>query len=59
MQKRRVLSLILTILLCIGMLPAMSMPAAAEDTAAIPIYMDPSYSYAERAADLVARMTAA
>jgi beta-glucosidase len=57
MQKRRVLSLILTIMLCIGMIPAMSTAASAEDTAAIPIYLDPSYSFEERAADLVARMT--
>lgn len=58
MQKRRIMSLILTIMLCIGMLPAMSAPAFAdEDPEPIPIYMDPSYSYAERAADLVGRMT--
>lgn len=57
MQKRRVISLILTILLCIGMLPAMSMTAFAEETEPIPIYMDPSYTFAERAADLVARMS--
>lgn len=58
MQKRRVISLILTILLCIGMLPAMSMTAFAEEADPIPIYMDPSYTFAERAADLVARMSA-
>ncbi len=57
MQMRRVLSLILAILLCIGMLPAMSITAFAEETEQVPIFMDSSYSYAERAADLVARMS--
>ncbi len=60
MQKRRVLSLILVILLCIGMLPVMSMTAFAEEAEEPeqnPIFMDPSYTYEERAADLVARMS--
>ena len=57
MQKKRVLSLILTIALCIGLLPATTMTAFADDPEPIPIYMDPSYSFAERAADLVGRMS--
>ena len=57
MQRNRVLSLILTIALFIGLLPATTLVAFADDPAPIPIYMDPSYSFAERAADLVGRMS--
>jgi beta-glucosidase len=59
MPKKWVLYLTLTIALCIGLLPVMSLAALADDPTPtpIPIYMDPSYSYAERAADLVGRMT--
>jgi beta-glucosidase len=49
-------SIALAASLLVGLLPAPM--AHAEDTPAVPIYMDPSYSYAERAADLVGRMTA-
>ena len=57
MQKpnwRRWLSLGMTGALCLGLVP-MSVFAAEGD--AVPIYMDPSYSFEERAADLVARMS--
>ncbi|WP_169923806.1 glycoside hydrolase family 3 C-terminal domain-containing protein [Propionicimonas paludicola] len=49
----------LALSLCVGLIPTQL--AQAEDgggTPATPIYMDSSYSYAERAADLVGRMTA-
>lgn len=59
MKQKRILSIILTITLCISLFPVMPLTALADDPepTPTPIYMDPSYSYAERAADLVARMT--
>lgn len=57
MQKKRLLSLILAAVLCLGLFPATA--AAAEGEEAIPIFEDTSYSFEERAADLVARMTLA
>lgn len=61
MKQKRILSIILTIALCIGFIPAMPQTVLAEEPTAteVPIYMDDSYSYAERAADLVARMSVA
>ena len=60
MQRRRALSILLILAVCISMLQGLTLTVMAEDPAPepapIPIYMDPSYSYAERAADLVARM---
>jgi len=61
-QKRRALSILLILAVCFSMLQGLTFSAMAEgedpvpDPAPIPIYMDPSYSFAERAADLVARM---
>ena len=60
MQKRRALSIFLILALCISMLQGLTLTVMAEDSEPdpepIPIYMDSSYSFAERAADLVARM---
>ncbi len=60
MITKRILSLVITVALCMSLLPAISLTASAEDAPApaVPIFEDPTYSYAERAADLVARMTA-
>ncbi len=58
MQKKRLLSLVLAIGMIISLLPAMTLGASAEaPAAALPIYKDPSYSFAERAADIVANLS--
>ena len=58
-KSKKILSLALVLCMCMGLNTA---PVQAvegdEGTSQTPIYMDPSYSYAERAADLVGRMTA-
>jgi len=59
MPRKRILSILLVFSLCLGMLPQISFPAKAEESTSIPIFEDPSYSFAERAADLVARLTPA
>ena len=59
MPAKRILSVFLASTLCVGMLPGLSYQAKADDSVKIPIFQDPSYSFAERAADLVARMTPA
>ncbi len=59
MQKKRILSMFTALVLCLSMLPAVSGPALADGETAVPvpIFQDTSYSFAERAADLVARMS--
>ena len=60
MRSKRILSIGLTLAMCAGMVPATALPAAAvEDPAPVPIYLDTQYSFEERAADLVARMSLA
>ena len=62
-NSKRILAALLCLVMLIGMLPAVTVTAAPEPIAdepvvsQIPIYEDTSYSFAERAADLVARMT--
>ncbi|WP_328461723.1 glycoside hydrolase family 3 C-terminal domain-containing protein [Streptomyces sp. NBC_00448] len=53
--RRRVLLAVLSSLVCVSGLAGFSRPAAAADTE--PIYLDTHYSFQERAADLVSRMT--
>lgn len=54
MRGSRFTALIMAVL--IGSMTAVA-PAVAKDPPSTPIYLDPSYSFAERAADLVARLT--
>ncbi len=56
-KSKKILSLALILCMCIGLFPAIPVYAEGEEPPQIPIYMDPSYSYAERAADLVGRLT--
>lgn len=56
MLRRRGLSLALVLMLCLSVFPVFSGVVLADET---PIYQDKSYSFEERAADMVARMTAA
>ena len=58
-KSKKILSLSLVFCLCMGLFTAMPVQAAESEAGSTqtPIYMDPSYSYAERAADLVGRMT--
>ena len=53
--RRRVLLAVLSSLACVSSLAGFSRPVAHADTA--PIYLDTHYSFEERAADLVSRMT--
>lgn len=59
MQKKRILSLIAAAALLIGMLPTAALPVLAADETPKPIFEDTSYSFEERAADLIARMSVA
>ncbi len=56
-KRKKILSLALVLCMCLGLFPAIPVYAAGDETPQTPIYMDPSYSYAERAADLVGRMS--
>ncbi|NLY42942.1 MAG: carbohydrate-binding protein [Clostridiaceae bacterium] len=59
-KGKRILSMVLIFSLCISLFGVLPVQVAAEeDGEEIPIYMDTSYSFIERAADLVARMTLA
>lgn len=61
-KSKRILSLTLVLCMCMGLFTVMPVHATESDAGVTqtqtPIYMDPSYSYAERAADLVGRMSA-
>ncbi|MFI1092509.1 glycoside hydrolase family 3 C-terminal domain-containing protein [Streptomyces sp. NPDC020917] len=57
-RRRRALLAALASLACMTGLAGFSRPAAGADTATTtPVYLDTRYSFAERAADLVSRMT--
>ena len=60
-KTKRGIAWLICLVMLLSMLPAVSLAAdpeaPGEGEAAIPIYEDTSYSFAERAADLVARMT--
>ncbi|QOX61927.1 DUF1349 domain-containing protein [Anoxybacterium hadale] len=58
-KSKRILSLSLVLCMCMGLFTVMPVHAVEADAGVTqtPIYMDPSYSYAERAADLVGRMS--
>ena len=58
MRNKRILSIGLTLAMCAGMIPTTALPAAAVEDP-VPIYLDTNYSFEERAADLVARMSLA
>ena len=57
MQTKRLLALLLVLAMFLGLLPGMALAAGGDGDTPVPIYEDTSYSFAERAADLVARMT--
>ena len=59
-KSKKILSLALVLCMCMGLntMPVQAEPGD-EVSSETPIYMDPSYSYAERAADLVGRMSTA
>src|SRR5690242_1808823 len=63
MRWRKLTTPIAILSLSVGLAAAPSLASpptlAAQGATAIPIYLDPSYSFAERAADLVARLTPA
>ena len=58
---RKVLSLVLALSICLSVFSVLPVQVAAEPDGetdpGIPIYLDTSYSFAERAADLISRMT--
>ena len=59
-KGNRILSLVLIISLCLCMFDIYPIQVAADEpNEEIPIYLDTSYSFEERAADLVSRMTLA
>ncbi len=55
MRGSRTMALVMAIL--IASMTAVAPAAVAKDPPSTPIYLDPSYTFAERAADLVARLT--
>ncbi len=57
-KSKKILSLALVLCMCMGLtvVPVQAVEGEGESSET-PIYMDPSYSYAERAADLVGRMS--
>ncbi len=59
MVMKRMVALIMVAALCMSFVPMVSVAedAPATEVPAVPIYQDKSYSFSERAADLVARMT--
>ena len=61
LKNRKFLSFLLILSICLSLLPSATIVLAADDPAEdpIPVYMDKSgkYSFEERAADLVSRMT--
>ena len=60
MHKKRILSLLIIAAFCLSLLPQFQIMAkAADPEPPTPIFEDPSYSFEERAADLVARMSVA
>lgn len=59
-KSKRILSLLLAIILCMGMFGIFPVQVSADEPEEVtPIYLDTSYSFEERAADLVSRMTLA
>lgn len=61
MSQKRIIAFLLIAALFLGMIPATTtlVSAAESVTAAVPIFEDTSYSFEERAADLVARLSTA
>ncbi len=57
LTAKRSLSLMAVLALCMGIFGMVAPTAPVAEETPVPIYMDTSYTFAERAADLVSRMT--
>ena len=59
MKRNRIIAILTVIALLLSLFPVMPMAAEEVPVPEVPIYQDKTYSFDERAADLVARMTLA